>query len=175
MGVSCSSRSTESPLFMITQNRLQEILNYNPETGIFTWKIRQGFPKERQAGHKRPNGYRAIMVDGKIYYSHRLAWLFVHGELPPFLDHKNQIRSDNTILNLRVATRSDNECNKGKTIANHSGVRGVSMMSQSGKFKAVVYKNKKAFRLGSFSSLEDAAEAVRIAKIFHHGEFANHG
>lgn len=86
---------------MLTQSRLKTILHYDPETGMFRWRVSNGAAKAgRLAGSLRPNGYLHIGVDCNRYYSHRLAWLYVYGVWPKDqLDHINGIPNDNRIAN----------------------------------------------------------------------------
>lgn len=94
------------------QTRLKELLHYDPNTGIFTWRVnRRGrfARKGSVAGTVDFNGYIAMGVDNRRYYAHRLAWLYVFGYYPPEdTDHINEIKTDNRIVNLRCASRSEN-------------------------------------------------------------------
>lgn len=105
---------------MITQEQLKQILDYCPETGVFTWKYRGRSQFKSQHGFTwfnnnvagtspKPNssGYVAVSttINGvrRTYPVHRLAWLYVYGEMPSgMIDHINHQRSDNRIENLRV-------------------------------------------------------------------------
>jgi hypothetical protein len=98
----------------LTQNRLKQLLDYQPETGQFTWRVaRAGLAKAGSvAGATKTQGYRQIMVDGTMYLAHRLAWLYVHGHFPvKMLDHVNRQSWDNRIANLREATHKQNREN----------------------------------------------------------------
>jgi len=74
------SISTET----LTVERLREVLDYDPETGIFTWRFRQRASRgwntryaHKEAGcvARYPNGdYRIIRVDAISYGAARLAW-----------------------------------------------------------------------------------------------------
>jgi len=90
---------------MLTQDRLMEVLDCDPETGIFTWRQQPGSRSDmigKRAGYNGPASYRSVTVDGVGYLEHRLIWLWVHGNLPSCqLDHLNTNTKDNRIANLR--------------------------------------------------------------------------
>jgi hypothetical protein len=104
---------------------LRQLLDYDPISGLFTWKRRplSMFPSERignawnarysgkAAGNTDRHGYRRIHVQYRLCWAHRLAWLYVHGVAPqpPFeIDHIDGKKWNNRIANLRLVTRSDN-------------------------------------------------------------------
>ena len=91
----------------LTQKKLQELFNYPMKTGAFIWiGKRRGIKTNNIAGHLNKNGYIHIMIDGKFYYAHRLAWLYVYGHFPKNqIDHINRNRSDNRISNLREVSQ----------------------------------------------------------------------
>lgn len=95
----------------LTAERLREVLNYAPETGIFTWRQKRGCMAAGSiAGCKHGRDGRIyISVDGRLYKAHRLAWLYVKGEWPPAgLDHRDGVPDHNWIKNLRPATQPQN-------------------------------------------------------------------
>lgn len=142
---------------MLSADALKSRLSYDPETGVFR-RLSTG----RKAGTVRPNGYIQIGVDGKLYRAHRLAWLLVHGHFPESdIDHINRDRADNRIANLRLATRSENMCNRSIAANNSSGVTGVCWDASREKW-LVQIKRKGAPQknLGRYATLEEAA-AVR--------------
>ena len=163
---------------MLTQAELQSQLNYDPETGIFTWKIsKSGIKKINQvAGNTDQKGYRRIKINQIIYKEHRLAWLYVYGEFPKIqIDHINRIKTDNRICNLREATTSQNGFNKELNKRNKSGFRNVSWDKHHKKWKVTLRCNKKEIFIGTFKDIDLANKAAIEARIKYFGEFYNHG
>jgi hypothetical protein len=151
---------------MLTQERLKEVLNYDSDSGIFTWAINIYRRKTKGviAGCINHEGYVQIMIDRKTYRAHRLAWLYVYGSFPSKeIDHINCIPSDNRIVNLREASREENQQNKKKAQKNNkSGLLGVS---KSGNlWRAIIYLNGVKYSLGLFKSPELAHNAYIQAK-----------
>lgn len=159
----------------LTQERLRELLSYDPETGQFTWVARRQRVRVGQvAGTKNKYGYLQIGIDGRKYALHRLAWLWVTGEWPPKeIDHINRDSTDNRFANLRLATSSQNNCNQSMRGDNTSGVKGVSWNKKSGKWHSRIVVNGKYRHLGLFSDLKDAASAYEVAAQQAFGEFAH--
>lgn len=118
----------------LTQQRLKEVLNYDAESGIFTWvDNRSKAAKGKIAGGVDGHGYWIIGIDHVRHSAHRLAWLYVHGCLPNEVDHQNHNRIDNRLVNLRSTDRSGNARNISKPMNNKSGVMGVSWTKRLGK------------------------------------------
>lgn len=150
---------------MITQQRLKELLDYEPETGIFTWRVRNGNRTKvgGNAGGVNSYGYVQIRLDGSLYKAHRLAWLYMYGEMPSdMIDHINRKTGDNRICNLRIATNSQNQQNAGVRNDSTSGIRGVSWDKKRGKWCARIKAKDTRRHLGYFESIEEAI-AVRCA------------
>ena len=120
----------------ITQERLKELLHYDPESGLFTWKVlRTGNAKVGSvAGSSNICGYINIKIDGILHCAHRLAFLYVNGAMPKEVDHINHLRSDNSFKNLRSVSRKENSVNQIKRRSNTSGVMGVTWYKKSGKW-----------------------------------------
>lgn len=152
-----------------TKKRVEEVLDYNPDTGVF---IRISSGAEIKAN--RTDGYRSVGIDGKIYLCHRLAFLIMGQDVPEFVDHINGDRGDNSWCNLRPATKSLNGCNSKIPSSNTSGVKGVTWHKGSQKWMARIKLGGKTTHLGRFTKLSDAEEVVRMAREDLHKEFARH-
>ncbi len=164
-------------LISLTAERLRECLDYDPATGIFTYRISRHYRQKvgAVAGAPHGNGYLRIAIDGVNYYAHRLAWLHAHGEWPEHgVDHANSVRSDNRLSNLRKADQSQNLCNKGKQSNNSSGLKGVSWHAGAGKWVAQVGWRGEHIYLGLHEEKQDAHAAYCAAAGQYHGEFARH-
>ena len=165
---------------------LHRVLSYDPSTGLFKWKERGPEDFETQKGYRvflnrhsgRPAmnvnraGYRCGRVFGVLLQSHRVAWAMHYGEWPDKdVDHINQVKSDNRIDNLRLATRSENLRNIPMFSTNTSGYKGVSMDKGTGKWMARVSTGTKYKSLGLFETKELAAVAYIEAAKHYHGEY----
>lgn len=156
----------------LTQQRLKEILSYDPDTGIFTNLTQRSTraPKGGVAGTITHRGYIDIQIDGKKYQAHRLAWIYVYGNFPEkYLDHTNEIKDDNRLVNLRLATKQENGHNvSSPQINNTSGFRGVSWHKSAKKWMATITINGKNKHLGYFNTAEEASEVYLAAKKKYH-------
>ena len=144
---------------MITQGRLQEVLSYEADLGIFLRrKSGAGRPKGIEAGWVDDDGYIRIGIDGQRYSAHRLAILYTDGYLPEHeVDHINRIRTDNRRVNLREASRQCQCRNSGVRKDNTSGVKGVHWDSRTGKWMTQVAVNGKTKTIGYHDTILDAA------------------
>jgi hypothetical protein len=153
---------------MLTQERLKEVLEYDPASGNFIWKKRISIRCSvgEIAGKLGPQGYVLIGIDKKQYRAHRLVWLYFFAKFPTEdLDHINGNRADNRLNNLREVSRSVNNQNQrsGKS-NNKTGYLGVSIHSKSPKFVATIKLNNKTKYLGLFKTPEEAYEVYLKAK-----------
>lgn len=161
----------------ITQNELKELIFYNHDTGIFTWKERSvekflhsNNPEQycatwntkysnTDSGNLHKSGYIVIRVYGKDYKAHRLAWLYMEGYFPENqIDHINRIKSDNRWCNLREISTQCNIRNRGITKKNTSGVVGVYWNKRVNKWSAQITINKKPINLGYYMNFVDAVK-----------------
>ncbi len=151
----------------LTAEYLRSVLHYDPETGLFTWKVRAANRVKvgDAAGCPNGDGYLHIKVQSRLYKAHRLAWLYMNGEWPKDqLDHINRNRSDNRIANLREVSHKQNQQNAGKSSTNTSGHTGVSWNKQNSKWRALIMHNRKLIHLGYFATLEEALSARKAAE-----------
>jgi len=169
---------------------VRECLDYNPETGVLTWKNRprnhfssdwkwKGWNTRysgKPAGTPASNGYLQIVFKPRFLQAHRLAWLISSGKWPAFqIDHINGIKTDNRISNLREATHAENCMNLGLRKSNTSGVKGVFWHKVANKWAAAIGVKGKRLHLGLFEKIEDATDRIRLAREEYHADFANHG
>ena len=157
----------------LTQARLKELLDYDPETGVFVWKVSRSRKRAGSvAGSKHSAGYINIRIDGPKYLAHRLAWFFTTGKWPrEQIDHINCVRADNRFENLRESSPGENARNSLLDARNTSGAKGVSWDATHGRWKAQIMVNGARVYLGYFDHVEDAAAAYADASARLHKDF----
>jgi hypothetical protein len=161
---------------MITQDYLHEFFHYDSETGVFSRKKRTGKSTTvgEIVGSDKGNGYLMLCLKSRLYLAHRIAWLYVYGEMPSLnIDHINGKRADNRICNLRLANQSQNIANAKLSKANTSGFKGVTWNKSANKWNAQLMLNYKRISLGNFEKKEDAAEAYKKGAVQYFGEYAH--
>ena len=157
---------------MLTQTRLMQVFDYNPETGVFTRKLKQtGIKQGSVSGSLSTQGYLVTSVDGKLYSCHRLAWLYVTGNWPDYqIDHINGCRSDNRIANLRDLKKEINIQNQRRAQKSNKSTQVLGTFKNGKKFAARIAHNGKKLYLGTFTTLEEASAAYLAAKrLLHSG------
>ncbi len=172
----------------LTADYVRSILDYNPETGVFTWRSRprDHFKTKRaysiwnarfalKMAGSSDTKYWQILINCHKYRAHRLAWLYMTGEWPKKrIDHRDTDPSNNRWINLREATNSENGSNRPTPSNNTSGYKGVSWRRDMGKWQVQIAKSGKYFHIGYFDEdkLSNAAAAYANAAKDLHGEFA---
>jgi hypothetical protein len=159
----------------LSQARLKELLDYNPDTGVFTWRVSptNTVPVGAVAGSiNSVSGYRRIRVNGEEGYAHRLAFLYMEDKWPTHdVDHKNHDRDDNRWCNLREATRREN-------LQNMTGIQGniygVTFDKSRGRWQVKISVEGVERQIGRYDNLLDACCARKSAEI-EHGYHSNHG
>lgn len=146
---------------LFTQDDVVQLLNYDENTGVFSWKKkRRGVKTGVALGSDNGFGYLRITVLGKSVYAHRLAWFYVHGVWPETIDHINGCKADNRIINLKNCSISENNQNiHGPQVNSKSQALGVSWHKKAKKWQAhiCVYKERKY--LGLFDDVNEAHKA----------------
>jgi hypothetical protein len=161
----------------LTQERLTELAHYDPDTGIFTWRVsRQGGARAGEPfGNPDKDGYLQAKLDGVMHKLHRLAFLYMGEQVPPIVDHENRVRRDNSWKNLRQATKAQNAHNQKTRIDSGTKMKGVRFREKSGLYQAYIRLNNKYKHLGNFGSADEAAEFAQLARDMCHGEYVCHG
>ena len=157
----------------LTKDRIKELLTYDAKTGHFFWKVPlRNAPEGKRAGWKTSAGYIGIQVDGHQYLAHRLTWLYVHGQWPlSIIDHINGDREDNRLSNLREATASENQINRGVPAHNTSGHKGLVWRAKRNRWFVSIMADGKTHWVGSFKEKEEAIKAYEEASKSKHGGF----
>jgi hypothetical protein len=159
---------------MLTQSELKELVKYEPDTGVFTLvKHRHGTTRKigEELGSLTKSGYLETCINQKRYYLHRLAFLYMTGEIPfGVVDHINGNPSDNRWVNLRCVDHKANAENTSKLRTDSTtGYSGVHRWH--GKYRAKINSGGKQIHLGTFETAEQAAEAYQLAKPIYHPNF----
>ena len=169
---------------VITAELIRQLLDYDPQTGIFIWRQRPvSMFKEcfhsashmadswntkhvgKIAGILNDQGYIRITLFGRQLRAHRIAWLHTFGRWPSDqLDHINGCRSDNRIANLREANRSENNQNQKASAGKSSAYLGVHWDSSRTRWAAKIKLHGRVYNLGRFDSETEAYSAYLEAK-----------
>jgi hypothetical protein len=161
----------------LSYKELIKILDYNPKTGIFTWKVDRTNGQIKAgtiAGtiHKK-SGYIVIGINKKYHYVQRLAWFYMTGKWPKQeVDHKDLNKSNNRWKNLREATINENHYNKSLQKNNTSGYKGVCFHKPSKKFIAKINYEGKNMALGYYKTAKEASLIYCKAAKKLHKDFA---
>lgn len=155
------------------QEKFNEAFEY--KEGSLFWKVgnTNAIKIGQEVGTEFPRGYRRVSLAGKIYTVHRVIWTMFHGTPPKeiHIDHINGNASDNKIENLRLATNSQNCCNR-RMKPNNTGIKNVSFIKECQKYRVALQANKKRKFFGYYEDLELAEFVALEARNKYHGEFA---
>jgi len=153
---------------MITLERLKQVAWFNEKTGEFyrLSKTNHNQPIGRRMGTINDRGYRLIAIDKRRYRAHHLAWLWVYGYLPKYLDHIDGDKANNRISNLRECTHTENMHN-----TNLNKLKGFTKHEKTGLFRAKIKFHGEEFSLGYFKTPEEASQRYFMVKAALHGEF----
>ncbi len=159
----------------LTAERLRELLDYDPRTGRMTRRVTRGSNALAggEAGSINGKGYVDVRVDGRRYRRSRLAWLHVTGAWPTQeCDHRNGVKDDDRISNLRDVSRAEN--NRNARSWNQHGVKGVCFHARkrARPWEASIWMAGKRKSLGYFATKTEAAGAYTEASKRQHGAFA---
>lgn len=156
------------------QSYLKERLLYQPRTGEMRWIMPPPSHPDllgELAGVKNSSGYTKIQIDGVKYGRHQLAFLYMEGSIPEMIDHIDRDPSNDAWNNLRQATNTQNQQNRGKWKENGLPL-GVRINKSSGRFSARITVSGRQISLGSFDTSEAAGQAYKDARLKYFGEFS---
>ena len=161
-----------------TAETLRGLLDYDPETGEFRWRVSRGnrIKVGAAAGTVSSNSYAVIKINGMPFKAHRLAWLHFHGVWPEHqIDHIDENKSNNRISNLRDVPQSMNQHNAIKPRKDGtSGYRGVSWDKGKTRWRAQIEVNGQKQYIGLFDTPKAAHAAYLAAKLrLHPGDVRN--
>jgi hypothetical protein len=155
-----------------TQEQLRELLDYDPTTGMFNWKVNRGPVKIGDAaGCEGHHSYIVIMVLGRLYYAHRLAWFWMTGVWPASeIDHEDGDGGNNRFANLREASHAENHQNRGRENRpkKTSQFTGVCWSPETDKWRSYITLNGRFHGLGYFDREDEARAAYLSAKLNLH-------
>lgn len=157
----------------LSYEKANYLLNYDEESGIFTWKVpvKGTKGKGKQAGTLTHKGYVDVCIEGVKYGLHRVAFLLKTGNVPLCVDHVNCIKSDNRWVNLRPANYSENGYNS-KGAGSSTGYKNVYYDPRGNKkYFVVIVVAGKRMSLGYHNTPEEADKVAKKARKEHHKEF----
>lgn len=154
----------------LTQARLKELFSYDADTGVFVRRVNVSNQKAGVSCGWKSKTYTQLGIDYRLYYAHRLAWLYMYGCWPSHqIDHVNGDKHDNRLSNLREATAGENHQNKRAAQRNsRSGLLGVQWYGPTRRWRSMIRVDGKRISLGYYSTPEEAHQKYLEAKRQHH-------
>ena len=157
--------------------RLRYLFSYETDTGRLLWRTVESYNSRAivgtEAGCFDSEGYRVVKFGGRLYKAHRIIWKMMTGDEPPeLIDHKNTRAGDNRWTNLRLATPSQNQCNRRKCLNASTARKGVCWHRRDHAWQASIKVDGRSIHLGLFEleATAHAAYAAAAKRLF--GEFA---
>lgn len=161
-------------------SKLSDLLEYDPNTGVLTWKPR-GVARwdtrwaGKVAGTPDGKGYLQVGIHGKVQRAHRVCYALAHdielSDVPPEIDHEDGDGCNNRKKNMRASTRLTNAKNGRIRARNTSGYKGVSWDASSGSWRASIMSNRKQKDKRGFATAKLAHEWYIEQTKAQHGEF----
>ncbi len=148
---------------MLTQEETKARLRYSKTTGRLVW-LSSGKAAGCLDSH---SGYVRVMINQKSYSAHRVIWTYLYGYIPDgfVIDHRNGIRNDNRLKNLRCVTPAENQQNQRRPQhGNSTGFLGVWFEEARDRYRAKIKVAGKVKYLGIFHTAEEAHQAYLLAK-----------
>jgi hypothetical protein len=155
---------------ILTQSRLKELLIYDPDTGVFTRKVKHKRCNVGDiVGAGQRNKYLQCSIDNKLYKLHRLAWLYMYDCWPSDqIDHVDHNPRNNAIANLRDVSSAQNHQNRARKTKSASGYLGVTWHKRDKRWQAYIELKGKSIHLGQYSDLDAAIFARKQAELKYH-------
>jgi hypothetical protein len=160
----------------LSHQLVSKLLSYDPETGVMHWLEDRGrlAKKGYVAGAKDDKGYIRLMLCGKKYRAHQLAFVLMGEQYPAYVDHINGDRSDNRWSNLRVSDPLNNAKNMRKRKDGNTPFTGVGYMKSHNKWRVRLNHQGESVYIGIYGSLFEAISARESANR-KYGFHENHG
>jgi hypothetical protein len=161
---------------------LKKRFEYDPKTGVLTWKRRSGPTHEISAHNARfagkPAGsvikrglkrYLMVQCCGSPRYAHRIIFKMMTGREAVIVDHIDGDGLNNRWANLRDATALNNQGNRGKRSDAVGLPKGVGRHGK--RFRAYMSQRGRFVSFGCYDTPEEAHAVYCKAAKEYFGEF----